>query len=132
MIEQALPEMCPVMQYGIMYGVWDGRNLAQREEIKAAYEAGAEIRVELTWLREGRRSLRRRFVLFHALNPHIYALFTYYANELLDARAAQGGTPRGSHWQVMQRVRWDSYLQTEPGRYRPEGQPENLWGNWHS
>ena len=49
--------------------------------------------------------LDRQFAKFDAANPAMWRLYVYYARELKSA-----GRNRGSSEQIIQRIRWDAFV----------------------
>ena len=56
---------------------------------------------------------RNKFRKFHFANPHIYQTFSVYSWD-----AAKAGHPVFSHWLIMNRIRWDSLIQTDGEKYK--------------
>lgn len=56
---------------------------------------------------------RNKFRKFHFKNPHIYQTFSIYSWD-----AAKAGHQVFSHWLIMNRIRWDSLIQTDGEKYK--------------
>ena len=54
-----------------------------------------------------------KFRKFHFANPHIYQTFSIYSWD-----AAKAGHKVFSHWLIMNRIRWDSLIQTDGEKYK--------------
>jgi hypothetical protein len=54
-----------------------------------------------------------KFRKFHFANPHIYQTFSIYSWD-----AANVGHKVFSHWLIMNRIRWDSLIQTDGEKYK--------------
>ena len=53
------------------------------------------------------------FLNYHNANPHIYKLFCKYSIEAIAA-----GKTRLSAWLIMNRIRWDEYVETDGHKYK--------------
>jgi len=56
---------------------------------------------------------KARFTKFHNENPHIYQMFETYSLE-----AYRAGHWKFSHWLIVNRIRWDSMVQTTGDKYK--------------
>lgn len=56
---------------------------------------------------------KKRWWAWHEENPEFYRLFCRFTEELL----ANGHT-NGSHWLIMNRIRWETYLKTRGDAYK--------------
>ncbi len=60
-----------------------------------------------------RKSLDQKFAEYHADNPHVFAKFVYYADQLKTAGRTRIGAKA-----VVERIRWDSLVSAIDGEYK--------------
>ena len=58
-------------------------------------------------------TLERKWLTWHHANPHVYSLFKRFTFDAIDR-----GHRKFSHWLVMNRIRWETNIETTGNEFK--------------